>query len=67
MSAIFGLGTRTVLSGRFRAPVALPSIHWIERLVDPRDGLDAVKRRKSLALTGNRNSVLQPVARPYNY
>jgi hypothetical protein len=40
-----------------------PSTQWIEGLMGPTVGLNAVEKRKSFAPSGNRTQVAQPVAR----
>jgi hypothetical protein len=51
-SNILDMGTTLWLSGKFHAPVTLPpkerdsGTHWIESLVGPRTGLDAVENIK---------------------
>jgi hypothetical protein len=42
-----------------------PGTHWTGGWVDPRTGLDDVKKRKFLTLPGLEPSVVQPVASRY--
>jgi hypothetical protein len=42
-----------------------PSTYWIRGWIGTRSSLDVVKKRKSLASTGNRTPVFQPVYRRY--
>jgi hypothetical protein len=52
-STIPDLGTRWKMSGQLHVLPALPpSTHWIEDLVGPRAGLEAVEKRKILPLQG---------------
>jgi hypothetical protein len=49
--------------GRFTTGERAPCTHWIGGLVDPRAGLDDVKMRKFVTVTGL--ELVQPVASRY--
>jgi hypothetical protein len=59
------------MSHQLHAPVALQpgkeafGTYWIGGWVDPRAGLDAVEKRKTLALARKHTLTFQPVASRY--